>query len=411
MKRTCFCIFILSVISPSVYALTYQAAIDAALTQAPQIQAQQNEVLANQSSEVSSGRLPDPNLVLGIDNLPISGQERFSTTADFMTMKKVGIMQDIPNGDKRLAEKKIASAKTQIAQHALANQTLAMKRDTGLAWLTLYYIEQKQQINKTRITSNQSLIQSLTKTVQSGRVNNQTELLAAEQQKDELLDQRDLLNLNVIRAQNELRRFVGDSASMPLTGTGKPPRFVVHSYELMQKLHRHPELAQFAAKQNQAKAELLLAKADKKPDWSVGVSYQNRGPAFGDMASLEVKVGLPVFSSKRQNPRIAAKKHALTEVDFERETAYRMHHAELASDLAMYDILTKQINRIVQERLPLAQRNIVELQVRYNAAQVAFRDLNEAQQYFYELQMQKVDLQFQRDSIAIKLHYLSGAVA
>ena len=48
------------------------------------------------------------------------------------------------------------------------------------------------------------------------------------------------------------------------------------------------------------------------------------------------------------------------------------------------------------------------MQTRYRAAQVELRDLNDTKRMLYELQIQKIDLQLQRDVIATKLHYLSG---
>src|SRR5687767_12977283 len=41
----------------------------------------------------AAGQQPDPMLTLGIDNLPITGPQRFSTSAEDMTMKRVGIAQ------------------------------------------------------------------------------------------------------------------------------------------------------------------------------------------------------------------------------------------------------------------------------------------------------------------------------
>src|SRR5262245_42468231 len=42
----------------------------------------------------ASGALPDPMLTAGIENLPVTGADRFSTTAESMTMKRIGISQE-----------------------------------------------------------------------------------------------------------------------------------------------------------------------------------------------------------------------------------------------------------------------------------------------------------------------------
>ena len=70
-------------------ALTLEEAVDAALASAPQVAAQAEGAAALHSLTDSAGRLPDPALLIGIDNLPVEGPDAWSTTADFMTMRKI----------------------------------------------------------------------------------------------------------------------------------------------------------------------------------------------------------------------------------------------------------------------------------------------------------------------------------
>lgn len=51
---------------------------------------------------------PDPKLRLGIENLPITGPDRFRYDRDFMTMRQIGWAQEFPNsawGDVYFAER------------------------------------------------------------------------------------------------------------------------------------------------------------------------------------------------------------------------------------------------------------------------------------------------------------------
>ena len=61
-----------------------------AATNAPQLEAQSAAVRAAQATGVSAGELNDPKLIVGIDNLPVDGPDRFSFGRDFMTMRKIG---------------------------------------------------------------------------------------------------------------------------------------------------------------------------------------------------------------------------------------------------------------------------------------------------------------------------------
>src|SRR5437879_5715426 len=52
---------------------------------------------------VAAGQLPDPVFKIGIENLPVDGPDRFSATRDFMTMRQVGLMQELTRSEKREA--------------------------------------------------------------------------------------------------------------------------------------------------------------------------------------------------------------------------------------------------------------------------------------------------------------------
>src|SRR3546814_15879796 len=53
-----------------------------------------------------------------------------------------------------------------------------------------------------------------------------------------------------------------------------------------------------------AEADVRLARADKRPDWKVGVTYGRRDPMYGELASVGVPNDLPLFPGKREDPRL-----------------------------------------------------------------------------------------------------------
>ncbi|MFO1402922.1 MAG: TolC family protein, partial [Steroidobacteraceae bacterium] len=115
--------------------LSLDAALALAEAHSPDVAAQSAGVAAARAAAVAAGRLPDPQLLVGIENLPVSGPERWSLTREAMTMRKVGLMQELPNGARRRAEADVARA---AGERALAEQRvrrLEVRRDTALAWL------------------------------------------------------------------------------------------------------------------------------------------------------------------------------------------------------------------------------------------------------------------------------------
>ena len=70
--------------------LTLFEATQRAIDESPDLIAGQAEVSAAEALVRPAGQWADPELVAGIDNLPVTGPDAGSVSADFMTMRKVG---------------------------------------------------------------------------------------------------------------------------------------------------------------------------------------------------------------------------------------------------------------------------------------------------------------------------------
>jgi hypothetical protein len=77
--------------------LTFDGALDLATRSSPDIAVRTASVEAARSASVAAGRLPDPKLTFGVQDLPVTGQKQWSLTRDDFTMRKIGVMQDVPN--------------------------------------------------------------------------------------------------------------------------------------------------------------------------------------------------------------------------------------------------------------------------------------------------------------------------
>ncbi len=77
--RVAYRIALASVVAFAAHAaevpLTLDAAIERALREAPRVVAAQSSLEGAQAFLLSAGRLPDPELIVGVDNLPINRQD------------------------------------------------------------------------------------------------------------------------------------------------------------------------------------------------------------------------------------------------------------------------------------------------------------------------------------------------
>jgi len=78
-----------------------------------------------------------PGAQARIDNLPINGPDQFSLTRDFMTMSRIGVMQEFTRSEKRQCAPAFrARSGKSVAEKAVT--IASIQRDTALAWLDRY---------------------------------------------------------------------------------------------------------------------------------------------------------------------------------------------------------------------------------------------------------------------------------
>src|SRR3546814_8323657 len=77
-------------------------------------------------------------LTVGIDNLPGTGPDAFDVQADFMTMKRSGLRQEVPARAERNAERSLAARNIDKAQADAQAEQLEVRRETAEAWIDLW---------------------------------------------------------------------------------------------------------------------------------------------------------------------------------------------------------------------------------------------------------------------------------
>jgi outer membrane protein TolC len=332
--------------------LTFDAALERAAREAPSLKASASGIDAARSSAIAAGRLPDPTINIGIDNFPVSGPPAFSFTRESMTMARIGLEQTFPNPAKRRAERTRAQAGIGVAEASLAVEAQNVRLETALAWVDLLYARR-------RLAQLQLLDQSLgdLQATVSARLASGSARPSAALEPDQLRaavnDRRSELTADVAKAQARLARFTGD----PLADvSGDPPVLEVDRARLVAGLASLPSLQTLDADVSAADAETELARADKRPDWRVSTSYGRRDPAYGDMVSVGVSIDLPLFTKRRQDPRIAARASEAERARLLRTAGEREFAAALEGDLADHTMHHQRLMNARNTLVPLAKR-------------------------------------------------------
>ncbi|WP_391639336.1 TolC family protein [Stutzerimonas degradans] len=386
-------------------ALSFDEALALAQQQAPSLQAEAAKLQAARSDAVPAGELPDPKLLLGVQSVPIEGNDRWSLDRDGMTMSMVGLMQDVPNRDKRRARVEVANAGIQRAAAERAVEALNVRQATAQAWIASHAIERKLATFDALYAENRLLGETVRARIAGGRGQAADSVLP--RQEAALLDERaDELHRQRRQARAALARWIGEAASEPLEGS--VPHWSLDAPALQRELHQHPQLQAYTPMTQQAQARIREATAEKKPDWSWEVDYLRRGQEFGDMVNLQVSFDLPLFTSTRQNPRIAARHAELNQLEAEREALERQFAEQLDNELAELERLQRALTRTREVLLPLARERSELSLADYRAGRGELETLLAARRELIETRLKEIDLEGQQAIAASRLYFAYG---
>jgi len=363
-------------------------------------------VTASREMAVAAGQLSDPVLKLGVENLPIDTSDRFSLTRDFMTMRQIGVMQEITRSDKRQArtdrfereaEKTLAEREVTVA---------AIQRNTALAWLDRYYAEAMATVMAEQSREARAEIEAAEGAYRAGR-GNLADVLAARGALVGLDDRASELGRKVRAARIVLARWIGNSADAPLSDKPMIEVIRLDPSSLETDIVHHPELAVLGKKEDVAAAEVRVAQANKKPDWSVEVTYSQRGPAYSNMISLGVSVPLQWDQRNRQDREIAAKLALLDQARAEREDMVRAHTAEVRAMIAEWENNRERSMRYERELLPLASERTQATLGAYRGAKASLTDVLLARRNEVDVRLQMLQLEMDTARLWAQLNFLS----
>lgn len=377
-------------------------------TQTPSLKAEAAKIEAARNAAIPAAELPDPKLVLGLQSVPIEGDQRWSVDQDDMTMQMVGLMQEVPNRAKRRARAETANAAIKVAAAQQRVEQLNVRLETAQAWIATHTVERQLAMFDELFAENRLLTETVRAQIAGGQGLAADEV-APRQEVALLAERRDELEERRTQARAALRRWIGPAADNPLSGS--VPNWPIDAQRYAQRQAQRPELQLYDPMHDEVKARISEAVAQKKSDWSWEVDYLRRGREFGDMVNLSVSFSLPVFQASRQNPAIAAQYAALDQLEAEREAAERAYAAQLASELAEQQRLSRALERYRNSLLPLAREKVVLSMAGYRAAKGELNAVLMARRELLETRLKQTDLEGLEAIARARLHYAYGEMS
>lgn len=386
-------------------ALSFPEAQRLAAERSRQLAAQDSAVLASREMATAAGQLPDPTLKFGIENLPVTGPDAYSTTSDFMTMRRIGLMQEFTRGDKRQlrAERLEREADRSLAERSA---TLALiQRDTALAWLDRYYAEAMAAVVAEQIKAARLEIEAADSAYRSGR-GSQAEILAARSAVVALEDRSSETGRRIRTATTALARWIGTAAETPLAGKPDIDAIRLDPRALDADLAHHPQIALLARQADIAAIEAKLAQANKKSDWSLEVMYSQRGSAYSNMVSVGVAIPLQWDQKNRQDRELASKLAMADQAGAQREEALRAHVGEVRAQIQEWENGRERGVRYDRELVPLARERTQAVLAAYRGGKGSLNDVLAARRNEIEVRMQALQLEMETARLWAQVNFL-----
>ena len=400
----------LAAATASAQDLSLEDALRAADSSSPRLLAQRQAITAAELQTARAGELPDPRLKLGIDSVPVTGPDRFRYGMDSQTAGVIGFAQEFPNAAKREARSLRAERLRDVETAGLAATRAAVHREVAVAWLELYFAGQAREalerLGQRIAAQSEAAPSAITRGRQSP-----TDALVLRQAREEVNDRVIEQERGAAKARIALAALIGEPAKRPLarapdTATlPQPPELLVAS------LAEQPQLVALERREALARAEVDMARSERRTDWMLEIEYGQRRPYFDNMLSVFVSFPLSLRREHRQDRDIASR---LAEADQARalqDEGRRTREAEVRGWIADFETAARRVARYESVLLPLARERSAAAQAAYRGGRGELGGVLEAERSIAENELGLLAVLTERAKAWANLAFLSGREA
>ncbi|QFZ84764.1 TolC family protein [Variovorax paradoxus] len=367
--------------------LSLEAALQLAVQRSETTRAARAGASSATEAAHAAAQLPDPTLRIGVDNLPATGPDRFHTTRDSMTMKRIGISQEWLSADKRAARQ--AAADASVGRETVQVQAAAAdtRRQTALAYVDAFYVGESLKLARLMAHHAHEELEASRARLSSAAGNSQDVLALAgakgisEDETADILQQKDAAGV-------AFQRWTGVPPDELL-----PPGSIAVPLEAAY-VAAHPTVAAMRRDVDVARQTAAVTASNRKPNWTWELAYGQR-TGYSDMVSVGVSIPLPVAPGERQDRDIAAKLALVEKAEADLAEAIRVATAEYRSLRSDAQRLAQRIDRYRSGVVAPASQRTAAAIAAYRSNQGSLVTLFEARHA--EVEAQRKLLTLQRD--------------
>ncbi len=386
--------------------LNLQDALSLAGGDQPRIAAFERDAEASKQAAVAARSLPDLELMAGIQNFPIRGDNAFDPIEDEMTMYMLGVAREQVRRSRREADAQKILADALVSGRQADAEERRIRREVMLAWIDAVEARAKQK-----------LLQSLIADLKTGRkvaeagipTGTSTPALALQTDAEIALNESQLADSRraEARARAELARWIGPAADRPLPDALPQIQLPSNYANRAQDVSLHPEIGLARAEQDVAAREIEVAQQAKKPDfsWSVSVGFR---PRYGEMVTGTVSIPLQLNRGNRQDRLVAAAQARSQAASLRLRDAALELERDYRAAVADYEGATAETERIDKAAIPALENAFSAAEARYSAGDGSFEQPFDIVRRYVDASLRSIEARARRERAAATIVYILG---
>ncbi|APR38171.1 TolC family protein [Paraburkholderia sp. SOS3] len=384
--------------------MTLDEALEVAQARSSSIEAAQAAVRGDSAVVVKAGQLPNPTLKLSVEDLPINGPQAFTIGQDDFTMRGIGIEQEWVSPAKRRLRTALANRTVDQDRTTYLEKLAEVRQQTAMAWLNAVFAKKAVTLNKALVDHlNDEL--AVRQASYRGAQGSATDIAQARvmlgNARDALIDaQQDekaaLIDLSRWTAAGNVLEVADQTPSLDSPVPGMSAEQIAQV---------QPALIAARSAISVADAATDVARSDRSPNWTWGLTYFKRGGNFSDYVSFGVSIPLPINRKNLEDRDVEQKSEMGTQARLNYEDAERQVMAGIQTLSTKLASGRDRLANLQQTVLPAADQKVQLANAAYRAGTGSLADAFEARHLQLETELQVLNLERQVSLVWAGLEY------
>tara|TARA_B110000977_G_scaffold63923_1_gene86991 strand:+ start:633 stop:1910 length:1278 start_codon:yes stop_codon:yes gene_type:complete len=384
--------------------LSLAETIQLATQNQPLLQSLDDAAASSREASIAEAQLPDPKIKFGVTNLPVTNSNALRLDREDMTMVNVGFAQNMtPLKKREVASNRQLAVADQFATEQVATAR-SIERDAALAWLDVYEAQRKMELYQRLIDNMIAERKVLAASISSGNAKT-SDVLGVDTNISITKEKRIFALRDERKARAALARWIGKSASRPISTELPAMTNKLNHDTTQQKIERHPLLKNAFQSEKVAQYAVDSAQANLERSWGWEVGYGKRFNGHSDMISFEISIDLQLDRVNRQDRRTAEKLVLVERVRKLTEDRRRQLSSELESAMADAEAAEALENESRTQLIPNAQAKLSIAQAGYKSGMQTIADVWQARRSVIDIELDRLSILTDKQRAAVRIGY------